>query len=130
MATFLKRFGIPLEHCFAATSQFKGIWDGAGKDAKEFLRREEVARSGRFLDALQCYHACVKGMPGPTKTKRGLRNQKQMEIDWFNRRDYQFDEYFWRCVFEGGSINLFHMVRCTSARVGCRGVAMVATGGG
>jgi hypothetical protein len=43
-----------LQHRFAQKYCFKGVWDGAGKVVKAFIRESKVSVKERFLDAVTC----------------------------------------------------------------------------
>jgi hypothetical protein len=56
VATFGERHdGVAQIHLFTQKYCFKGIWDGAGKIIKAFIRDSEVSSAQRFPDALACF---------------------------------------------------------------------------
>jgi hypothetical protein len=46
--------GVLVVHCFAVKDNFKGVWDGAGKSAKNFLWRLEQEQT-RSATAFECF---------------------------------------------------------------------------
>jgi hypothetical protein len=56
IASFSEVFpGISIKHRFAQKYHFKGVWDGAGKVIKEFIRRAEISKEIRFDTAFKCF---------------------------------------------------------------------------
>ena len=81
-----------MEHCFAATGQFKGLHDGAGKNEKAKLTAAEVNchEGTRCRLAKDCYHACCQIMPQPGQL------QADEPHAWHMRDANYHDGYFWR----------------------------------
>jgi hypothetical protein len=84
--------GLELVHSFAATGQFKGLHDAAGKTAKTNLTKRELREQAgtRCTSAKRCYKASAATMTRPRHT------QQDTPEAWFARDDNHQDRYFWR----------------------------------
>jgi hypothetical protein len=78
VATFGERHdGVTLQHRFAQKYCFKGVWDGAGKVIKAFIRALEIALDKRFPDGLSCFIHCKDALQFP----KGQKDWKKYEAD-------------------------------------------------
>jgi hypothetical protein len=62
---------------FAQKYCFKGIWDGAGKVIKAFIRDSEVSLAQRFPDALACFIRCKDAL----KVLKGRKDWEKLETE-------------------------------------------------
>jgi hypothetical protein len=70
IATFADRHdGVQIFHRFAQKYCFKGVWDGAGKVVKAYIRDQERSLQQRFPDALTCFKKCRESLEIPKDRK-------------------------------------------------------------
>lgn len=61
--------GVRISHRFAQKYCFKGVWDGAGKVVKAYIRNLEDSLQQRFPDALTCFLKCREPLALPKNRK-------------------------------------------------------------
>jgi hypothetical protein len=79
-----KILGILVVHCFAVKDNFKRVWDGAGKVAKNFLWRQEQEKT-RSANALECFINTKNEELNLMAVKSGKGMKKQMILTYFKK---------------------------------------------
>ena len=94
IANFVLENKVQVVHNFAATGQFKGIHDQAGKNTKHWIRKGErnSMKDFRCFSALRCFNV--------TRCGHHPKSHPDTPQYFFRRKRGQFDNYFYRLVCE------------------------------